>query len=154
MEQNLSGQREIVEHLDREFAHLITSLKALVGSIPGHLIYQRPPSVTVGEHILKSAALAEQTFGGLTANLWDHPFEWTLPETLSTAERIVEYLTEVDEARVRAFSCIVDDATLLKYIAVPADETRRLIALLIETLVRASNHHGQAIATLKLLKVS
>ena len=29
-----------------------------------------------------SAGTIEQTFGGITANLWDDPFEWTLPETL------------------------------------------------------------------------
>ena len=37
-----------------------------------------------GEYILRSAAAVEQTFGGITTRLWDDPFEWTLPEALST----------------------------------------------------------------------
>ncbi|HEX2269316.1 MAG TPA: hypothetical protein VHH35_07275, partial [Pyrinomonadaceae bacterium] len=56
--------------------------------------------------ILRSAAVIEQTFGGLTANLWDDPFEWTLPETLSTPELVIEHLSEVDALRQRFFSSI------------------------------------------------
>ena len=95
--------REIVNHLDREFASLLGSLKDLIGSVPLGLLYRTPPAVSIGENILRSAAIIEQTCGGLTANLWDDPFEWTLPETLSTANLIVEYLSEVDLARQRAF---------------------------------------------------
>jgi len=83
--------------------------------------------------------------GGLTANLWDDPFEWTLPETLSNADRVVEYLSEVDLARERAFVSI-DDAALTKYISVPSGEEQQLIRVLLETLVRASEFRGQAIA--------
>jgi hypothetical protein len=90
-------------------------------------------------------------FGGLTANLWDDPFEWTLPETLSTSDRIVEYIGEVDAVRQRAFVCFVDDTDLLKYVSVPSGEPRSLFSLLIETLVRASSYQGRAIATLKIL---
>ena len=52
-----------------------------------------------GEQVLRSAAIVEQTFGGLTANLWDDPFEWTLPETLSTSAKVIEYLNEVEATR-------------------------------------------------------
>ena len=125
--------REIVQHIDKEFASLIKSLKDLarLGSF-----YQ---------HILRSAAAIEQMCGGLTANLWDDPFEWTLPETLSNADRVVEYLSEVDVARERAFDSI-DDAALTKYIAVPSGEEQQLISVLLETLVRASEFRGRAIA--------
>src|SRR5215216_5919559 len=112
--------RNIVNCLEREFASLINSLKKLVGSAPFDLLYQTPPSVSIGENILRSAAVIEQTCGGLTANLWDDPFEWTLPETLSTADRIAEYLSEVDIARQHAFASIIDDSALTKYIAVPS----------------------------------
>jgi hypothetical protein len=141
--------REIVDHLDQEFATLINSLKDLVRSVPRHLLYRNPPAVSIGENILRSAAAIEQTCGGLTANLWDDPFEWTLPETLSSADLIVEYLSEVDLARQGAFSSIVDDSALSKYVSVPSGEPRFLISLLLETLVRASDYRGRAIATRK-----
>jgi hypothetical protein len=131
--------REIVNQLDLELASVVRSLKELVNSVPQHLLYKHPPAVSIGENILRSAAVIEQTFGGLTANLWDDPFEWTLPETLSTADRIIEYLSEVDLARQRAFSSIVDDSALTKYISLPSGEPRLLISLLLETLVTAKS---------------
>jgi hypothetical protein len=144
--------RDIVNHLDREFAELITGLRELVRSVPSDLLYRNPPVVSIGENILRSAAVIEQTCGGLTANLWDDPFEWTLPETLSNADRIIEYLSEVDLARQRAFNSIRDDSALSKYISDPSGEPRLLIGLLLQTLVRASDYRGRAVATLKVLR--
>ena len=137
-------ERQIVQHLDQEFSTLIDSLKDLVKSVPTELLYRHPPAVSVGENILRSAAVVEQTCGGLTSNLWDDPFEWTLPETLSSPDRVVGYLSEVDVARQRAFSSIKDDSALTKYISDPSGE-RLLISLLLETLVRASEHKGRAL---------
>ena len=93
----------------------------------------------------------EQTCGGLTSNLWDDPFEWTLPETLSSVDRIIEYLTEVEGALRRAFSAIADDADLSKLVSVPSGEPVRLESLLLETLVAAADHRGRAVATIKTL---
>ena len=124
-------ERQIVQHLEQEFSVLIQSLKDLVRSVPP-------------EHLLRSAAVVEQTCGGLSANLWDDPFEWTLPETLSNPDRIVEYLSEVDLARQRAFRSIHDDSALTKYISHPSGQ-RLLISLLLETLVKASVHKGRAL---------
>ena len=143
-------ERQIVQHLDREFSTLIDSLKDLVQSVPAELLYRHPPAVSIGENILRSAAVVEQTCGGLTSNLWDDPFEWTLPETLSNPDRIVEYLSEVDVARQRAFDSIKNDSALSKYISDPSGE-RRLIGLLLETLVKAAEHKGRAVATIKML---
>ncbi len=123
--------REIVQQLDQAFAALIVSLKDLASSARSDLL-------------LRSAAAIEQMCGGLTSNLWDDPFEWTLPETLSSTERVIEYLSEVDLARQRAFTAIVDDSALVKYISVPSGESRLLISLLLETLVRASEFRGRA----------
>jgi len=123
--------REIVQHIDKEFASLIKSLKDLARSGLSN------------QFILRSAATIEQMCGGLTANLWDDPFEWTLPETLSNADRIVEYLSEVDLARERAFDSI-DDAALTKYISVPSGEEQLLISVLLQTLVKASDLRGRA----------
>jgi hypothetical protein len=143
--------RELVDHLEREFTRLIENLKQLVNSVTSDLLYRRPPSVTIGENLLRSAAVLEQTFGGLTANLWDDPFEWTLPETLSSVELINEYLSEVDDARRRAFRTIAGDRDLTKYLLGPAGEPQQLFAVLVETLVKASDYHGRAVATLKML---
>lgn len=141
-------ERQIVQHLEQEFSGLIESLKDLVRSVPTELLYRHPPAVSVGENILRSAAVVEQTCGGLTANLWDDPFEWTLPETLSNPDRIVEYLSEVDVARQRAFDSINDDSALTKYISDPSGE-RLLISLLLETLVRAAEFRGRAVAVIR-----
>ena len=123
--------RQIVQHLEQEFSVLIESLKDLVGSVPP-------------EYIVRSAAVVEQTCGGLTSNLWDDPFEWTLPETLYNPDRVIGYLDEVDLARQRTFSSI-DDAALTKLISVPSGESRLLISLLLETLVKASEFRGRAL---------
>ena len=138
-------ERQIVQHLEQEFSGLIESLKDLVRSVPTELLYRHPPAVSVGENILRSAAVVEQTCGGLTSNLWDDPFEWTLPETLSNPDRIVEYLSEVDVARQRAFDSINDDSALTKYISDLSGE-RLLISLLLETLVKAAEFRGRALA--------
>jgi hypothetical protein len=122
--------REIVEQIDQAFAELIVSLKDLARSV-------QP------ENLIRSAAVIEQMCGGLTANLWDDPFEWTLPETLSNADRVIEYLDEVDLARQRTFDSI-DDAALSKYIAVPSGESRQLVSVLLKTLIKASEYRGRA----------
>jgi hypothetical protein len=143
--------RALVDHLDREFARLISNLQQLVNSVRPDLLYQGTSGVSIGENLLRSAAALEQTFGGLTANLWDDPFEWTLPETLSSAELVSEYLSEVDEARQRAFRSIAGDSELTKYISGPSGEPQQLFALLIETLAKANDYHGRAVASLKML---
>ena len=142
--------REIVQHLDREFGSLIKSLKDLASSVPINLLYRNPPAISIGECILRSAAAIEQTCGGLTSNLWDDPFEWTLPETLSNSDLIVNYLSEVDRLRQLAFNSITDDSALTKYIAAPSGE-RQLVNLLLETLVEAGDYRGRAVATVKIL---
>ena len=128
----------IVEILDNQFAVLINSLKDLVGKANT-------------DQILRSAAVIEQTFGGLTSNLWDDPFEWTLPETLSTPELVIDHLSEVDALRQTFFSSIDGDAALSKLVSVPSGEPRALVELLLATLVRASDYRGRAVAAVKIL---
>ena len=141
----------IVEQLDQEFGNLIESLKDLVQTVPPDLLYRNSPAVSIGESILRSAAAIEQTCEGITANLWDDPFEWTLPETLSSAAKIIEYLSEVDLSRQRAFKAILDDSALNKYISMPSGDPCRLSSVLVETLVRANDYRGRAVATSKIL---
>jgi hypothetical protein len=152
MEEKLSASRGIVELLDSEFQNLLAQLQALVTSVSVDLIHHRPRGLsvpTIGECTLKSAAVTEQVFGGLTANLWDDPFEWTLPEALSDVNRILEYLAEVDQARERAFACL-DDASLLKNISAPSGDSLPLAKVLLDALVRAHTAFGQALATRKI----
>ena len=142
--------REIVQRIDQEFAALLKSLKDLASSVPINLLYRNPPAISICECILRSAAKIEQTCGGLTSNLWDDPFEWTLPETLSNSDLVVDYLSEVDRLRQLAFNSITDDSALTKYISAPAGE-RQLVKVLLETLVEASDYRGRAVATVKIL---
>jgi hypothetical protein len=100
---------------------------------------------------LRSAACVEQTFGGITASLWDDPFEWTLPETLRTPALVEEYLHEVEATRRRGFALVKSDAELAREINTPAGEMRSLAALFFETLARAAHHQGRAFAIFQLL---
>ncbi|HUF03070.1 MAG TPA: hypothetical protein VMM38_02735 [Aridibacter sp.] len=85
---------------------------------------------------LRSPAKVEQTFGGINAQLWDDPFEWTLPETMGSRERVMEYLDEVDEARASGFRRIASDADLAKVLRTPFGDTT-LADLLVTTLCEA-----------------
>jgi hypothetical protein len=116
-------------------------LCALIEKLPADL--NQSSSSTPVESVLRSAGVIEQTFGGITANLWDDPFEWTLPEYLSTTEKLLTYLAEVEATRGRAFLSFADDDCLMQLIATPSG-TRPLIELLLETLTRAASFHGQA----------
>ncbi len=158
------GKRAIVESLDREFARLHAKSCAVIEKTPVDILYAVPAQTelsssnsrlnaisSVGESVLRCAAAIEQTFGGITANLWDDPFEWTLPEYLSTPAKVSNHLAEVEATRKRAFSSFADDACLLKRVAVPSGETRPLIDLLLETLLRAADYQAQALFALKTL---
>ena len=142
------NERLIVESLDREFARLHAQSCALLHQISDDTLYVSEKSASsVGESILRCAAEIEQTFGGITANLWDDPFEWTLPEYLSTKSKVLEHLDEVEALRQRAFTSFSDDACLSKHVATPSTETQPLIELLRQTLSRASEHQNRARAT-------
>ncbi|MDX6270108.1 MAG: hypothetical protein QOD28_1331 [Acidobacteriota bacterium] len=148
----------LLSTLDAQFAALHERSSALVRVVPAEKLYWlprvatagAPPVYSCGEHILRSAASVEQAFGGVTANLWDDPFEWTLPETLSTPALVAEYLAEVEATRRRGFALISTDADLSKEIAVPSGEMQTLFALLSATLARAAHQQGRAFATFRL----
>lgn len=151
------GSHEIVDSLNREFARLHLSACGVIDNTAADILYLVPARTrisslrSVGESVLRYAAAIEQTFGGITANLWDDPFEWTLPEHLSTPGKVADHLAEVEETRKRAFSSFSDDACLLKHIPLPTGNTRPLIGLLLETLVRAADCQAQALVALKIL---
>jgi hypothetical protein len=139
------GKRHIVESLDRAFARLHSRLCDVVQRTRSEQLYGLPgEALSIGECVLRSAAVVEQTFGGITANLWDDPFEWTLPEHLTTPAKVIEYLGEVETLRARAFASFTDDSCLTKQIATPAEHPQSLIDLLLETLLRAAAYQGRA----------
>jgi len=152
-----SSDRVIIAAFENEFAQLHLRYCSLIRATPESDIYhslgqsdgRSLPSV--GESVLRGVAAVEQTFGGITANLWDDPFEWTLPEILSTAARIVEYLEEVESTRRLAFASFLRDEDLLKEIMLPSEETRALVDLLVLTLVKAAESYGRAAAARSLL---
>lgn len=140
--------RIVVESLEREFASIDSRTRDLLQQTPGEMLY-RPVALpglntSVGELILRSAGAVEQTCGGLNANLWDDPFEWTLPETLSTPALVHEYLDEVSRTRKELFARLKDDEDLKKFIALPGDVTQPLFHLLLKTLLRAAGNLERA----------
>src|SRR5215204_1477066 len=149
----------IVRGLDEQFAALHGRSLALVQALPAERLYWQParepgartyPLYSCGEHLLRSAAAVEQTFGGITVNLWDDPFEWTLPESMQTPDAVARYLEEAEATRLRAFEFLRSDEDLSKEIAVPSGEMRMLFSLALESLARAAHHQGRAHATLHL----
>jgi hypothetical protein len=149
---------KLLSSLDAQFAALHARSCALVRVVPAEKLYWQPraagagapPVYSCGEHILRSAACVEQACGGVTANLWDDPFEWTLPETLATPALVAGYLSEVEATRRRGFALVETDASLSKEIAVPPGEMQTLFALFAGTLARAAHHQGRAFATFRL----
>lgn len=148
---------QLLAGLDEQFARLHMRSCSLLLLMTAEQLYQQPrppgarsPAHSCGEHLLRSAAAVEQTFGGLTTNLWDDPFEWTLPETLATPERVLEYLTEVEATRRRGFEFFAGDGDLCKEIVVPSGERRTLFSLLLDTLARATHQQGRAFAVFSL----
>ena len=92
---------------------------------------------------MRSAAAVEQTFGGLTARLWDDPFEWTLPEELSTTAKIRDYLDEVEATRQRGFTFLTSESDLDRELPAP-EEFKTIAQLLLETVARAEHLQGRA----------
>ena len=148
---------KLIADLHRQFSQLHQESCELIHAISPELLYYRPPggsnsspAQSCGEQILRSAAaVVEQTFGGLTTNLWDDPFEWTLPEALPTPEKVSNYLNEVEATRKRGFELFRSDDDLLKEIMAPAGATQ-LQPLLLDTLVRARHYLESAQATFDL----
>lgn len=115
-------------------------------------LYRQPREIpktfamfSVGEYLLRSAASVEQTFGGITTKLWDDPFEWTLPERLSTTDDVLEYLNEVEETRAKGFAFFKSDADLNLQIPAP-ERLTSIFDLLLSTVARAEHFQGRAFA--------
>lgn len=146
----------LIEAFDEQFSQIHRRSCEIISKIPAAKIYWQPreiqrdfPVNSCGEYILRSAGAVEQTFGGITVKLWDDPFEWTLPEALSTNELILNYLVEVEETRRRGFALFQSDADLQRQIPAP-EKLKTIFTLLLETVARAENFQGRAAAIFKL----
>ena len=138
--------RQLIDSLDRQFAEIQRTSSDFISALSTELLYARAVGSsddTCGEQILRSAAVIEQSFGGLTANLWDDPWEWTLPETLDSPAKVLEYLGEVEDLRHRAFRAFVEDSDLSKEIMTPSGRTG-ILPFLLDTLNRARHHQQRA----------
>jgi hypothetical protein len=135
----------LTEWFDREFTRLHSEWREFIEKPGAEAIY-RPTSNRgryAAELVVRSARVVEQTFGGITANLWDDPFEWTLPETLTTAEKVLSYFDEVEATRKRGFELFKSDEDLTKEVMTPSGKMQ-LASLLLDTLVRARHHQLSA----------
>ena len=148
--------KTFIESFDCQFTSLHYRSCELIRNIPTEKLYWQPreivrdfPVNSCGEYILRSAGKIEQTFGGITTKLWDDPFEWTLPEALSTNELILNYLSEVEETRRRGFELFKSDEELNREMPAP-EKLKTIFSLLLGTLAAAENYQGRALAIFKI----
>lgn len=141
---------------DLQFQRIHQNSCILVEKIPVEKLYWLPretgalfPVNSCGEFILRSAAAVEQTFGGITTRLWDDPFEWTLPEALSTNKLILNYLSEVEETRRKGFAFFASDEDLRREIPAP-EKLKSIFQILLETVARAEHFQGRAFAVFQM----
>ena len=144
-----------IETFDRKFFNLHSRGLQLLSMVGDENLYRRPRELpqtfaifTVGEYLLRSAASVEQTFGGITTRLWDDPFEWTLPEKLSSVSLVAEYLAEVESTRKQGFAHLKTDEELTKRMPAPK-EIKSIFQILIDTLFRAEHYQGRAAGVLQ-----
>jgi hypothetical protein len=149
--------RTILDSFDNSFNTVSTRTRAILDLTSDEQLYQRPRELpqtfamfTIGEYVLRSAAAVEQTFGGITTRLWDDPFEWTLPEKLSTRKLISQYLDEVDTTRTEGFAFLKNDDSLTKSIPAPAT-IKPISRVLLDTLARSEHYLGRAYAVFQML---
>jgi hypothetical protein len=147
--------KTLIETFDRQFLLLDRRSREIAAKTPDEKLYWQPrerdalfPVNSCGEYLLRSAGAVEQTFGGITTKLWDDPFEWTLPEAISSAALVINYLDEVEETRLRGFSLFHADEDLRREMPAP-EKLKTIFALLLETLARAENFQGRALAVFR-----
>jgi hypothetical protein len=149
--------KNFIDTFDLQFRSLHARSIELVGKIPPDKLFWQPvethfqfPVNSFGANILRSSGKVEQTFNGISTRLWDDPFEWTLPEQLSTNELIAEYLHEVEVVRLKGFKLFQSDEDLLREFPAPV-KMLTIFELLLETLTAAENFQGRAVAVYNFL---
>ena len=137
------SRQEIID-LDSRFRALHEERLTLLKGLDDAYIYSET-GPGPGESLLRSASAVEQLAGGITVRLWDDPFDWTLPEQLSTKEKIREHFDVVEASRLRAFAHLKDDSDLERLIPAP-EELRPLGEVIRDALALSSGHLERAAA--------
>lgn len=142
----------LIDEFDRQFLAIYSRSCEFVKLIPNEKLFWKPREInrsmtmfSCGEYILRSAGKIEQTFGGITTRLWDDPFEWTLPEELSTTALILDYLAEVEKTRERGFALFDSDEDLRREMPAP-EKLKSIFNVLLETVSAAEHYQGRAFA--------
>ena len=142
---------------DRRFALIDAHSRELVSKLSDETLYARPCETRLemapfscGEYILRSAAMVEKTFGGITTRLWDDPFEWTLPEKLNDTLSVLNYLDEVEATRKNGFAFFNSDDDLKREIPAP-EKLRTIFDILLETIGLAEHFQGRAFAIFQMI---
>jgi len=145
----MKSQTEI---FDWQFSLLHSRSNELLKLVPDGKLFWRPRQLqqtyqmfSCGEYVLRSAGAVEQTFGGIMTRLWDDPYEWTLPEELSTTALMTEYLAEVEETRRKGFTLFTSDEDLRREMPAP-EKMKTIFEILLETIARAEHFQGRAFA--------
>jgi hypothetical protein len=148
--------KHLIETFENQYLKLHTRSVELIKLVPTEKLYWQPrrrdalfPVNSCGEYTLRSAAAIEQTFGGIMTRLWDDPFEWTLPEQLSTNDLILEYLGEVEETRKKGFAFFTSDDDLRREMPAP-ERLKSIFEILLETIARAEHFQGRAFAVFQM----
>jgi len=139
-----------IEVFDRQFFLINSRSNELLKRLPDEKLFWKPRQsnqsyrmFSCGEYLLRSAGAVEQTFGGIMTRLWDDPFEWTLPEELSTTVLMAEYLAEVEATRLKGFSLLKSDEDLRKEMPAP-EKLKTIFEILLETVARSEHFQGRA----------
>ena len=142
---------------DLAFRGLDSLSRDLISQTAEAQLFKKPRNIansmamfSVGEYILRSAAMVEKTFGGITTRLWDDPFEWTLPEKLVDNAGISQYLDEVEATRLKGFIFFASDADLNRQMPAP-EKLRSVFEILLETVAKAEHYQGRAFAVFQML---
>ncbi len=146
--------KHLLRSFDKQFSILHKNSCQIIKNTPREKLFWKPVETysifSCGEFILRSAGKVEQTFGGIMTRLWDDPFEWTLPEELSTNEKVLEYLNEVEKTRIRGFAFFKNDQDLSKEISAP-EKIKTLFELLLESIIEAEQFQGRAFTIYQLI---
>lgn len=142
---------------ERQFELIDSRSRELLSALDEVQLFARPRQLpgsltpfSCGEYILRSAAMVEKAFGGITTRLWDDPFDWTLPEELATKGAVTQYLNEVEETRLNGFAFFRSDDELSKQMPAP-EQLRSIHDILLDAMAAASHYQGRAFAVFQML---
>lgn len=146
--------KTFIKTFKRKFSDLDKSSRLIIEETPENKLFYKLGRnyeiFSIGEFILHSAGKVEQTFGGITASLWDDPFEWTLPEELSSKKKIFEYLDEVEKTTNNGLGYFQTDEDLKKEIQTPWG-AKILFELLLDTTLEAEFLKSKAFTILQII---